>query len=71
MTTGAGVALTTTQGDRLPVSKSPFVIALTTHCVGVRVGPPLTEFSGILTGTPTYVGDSKPLMPGNANDGKH
>jgi circadian clock protein KaiC len=37
---------------------------------GVRVGPPLTEFSGILTGTPTYVGDSKPLMPENANDGK-
>src|SRR5690349_6664125 len=30
---------------------------------GLKVGPPLTEFSGILTGTPTYVGDPKPLMP--------
>jgi circadian clock protein KaiC len=29
---------------------------------GLKVGPPLTEFSGILTGTPTYVGDSQPLM---------
>jgi circadian clock protein KaiC len=38
---------------------------------GVRVGPPLTEFSGILTGTPTYVGDKKPLMPEIPNDGKH
>jgi circadian clock protein KaiC len=38
---------------------------------GVKVGPPLTEFSGILTGTPTYVGDPKPLMPENEDDGKH
>jgi circadian clock protein KaiC len=39
---------------------------------GVKVGPPLTEFSGILTGTPTYVGDTKPLMPEKIpNDGKH
>ena len=30
---------------------------------GLKVGPPLTQFSGILTGTPTYVGDSQPLMP--------
>jgi circadian clock protein KaiC len=37
---------------------------------GVRVGPPLTEFSGILTGTPTYVGDPKPLMPENSDVGK-
>ncbi len=29
---------------------------------GVMVGPPLTEFNGILTGTPTYVGDARPLM---------
>ncbi len=35
---------------------------------GVKVGPPLTEFSGILTGTPTYVGDPKPLMPERPND---
>jgi circadian clock protein KaiC len=30
---------------------------------GLRVGPPLIEFSGILTGTPTYVGKPDPLMP--------
>jgi circadian clock protein KaiC len=29
---------------------------------GLKVGPPLTAFSGILTGTPTYVGDSRPLI---------
>lgn len=37
---------------------------------GVKVGPPLTEFSGILTGTPTYVGDMRPLMPEDDDDGK-
>lgn len=30
---------------------------------GLVVGPPLKEFRGIFTGTPTYVGESKPLMP--------
>jgi circadian clock protein KaiC len=35
---------------------------------GLKVGPPLTEFSGILTGTPTYVGDSRPLMSGEGDD---
>jgi circadian clock protein KaiC len=35
---------------------------------GLKVGPPLTEFSGILTGTPTYVGKPGPLMP-EAGDG--
>jgi len=29
---------------------------------GLKVGPPLTDFNGILTGTPTYVGDYRPLM---------
>jgi circadian clock protein KaiC len=29
---------------------------------GLRVSAPLTEFSGILTGTPTYVGGPNPLM---------
>ncbi len=29
---------------------------------GLKVGPPLTQFSGILTGTPTFVGGQKPLM---------
>jgi circadian clock protein KaiC len=29
---------------------------------GLQVGPPLKEFRGIFTGTPTYVGETKPLM---------
>lgn len=29
---------------------------------GLVVGPPLTQFRGIFTGTPNYVGESKPLM---------
>jgi circadian clock protein KaiC len=29
---------------------------------GVLVGPPLKQFRGIFTGTPTYVGEQKPLM---------
>jgi circadian clock protein KaiC len=37
---------------------------------GVKVGPPLIEFSGILTGTPRYRGDSKPLMPEDGDAGK-
>jgi circadian clock protein KaiC len=31
---------------------------------GIRVGPPLVEFQGVLTGVPTYVGQSAPLMEG-------
>ena len=38
---------------------------------GLKVGPPLTEFSGILTGTPRYVGGPKPLMPDDGDAGKH
>jgi circadian clock protein KaiC len=30
---------------------------------GVKVGPPLTEFHGILTGIPNYRGGSSPLLP--------
>jgi circadian clock protein KaiC len=30
---------------------------------GLKVGPPLTQFSGIFTGTPTYAGGQQPLMP--------
>jgi circadian clock protein KaiC len=30
---------------------------------GVKIGPPLTEFQGILTGVPTYVGSVRPLLP--------
>ncbi|HXG12061.1 MAG TPA: ATPase domain-containing protein [Gemmataceae bacterium] len=29
---------------------------------GIRVGPPLREFQGVLTGTPTYHGEGGPLM---------
>lgn len=29
---------------------------------GVRVGEPLSEFRGVLTGTPEYIGSSAPLM---------
>ena len=35
---------------------------------GIRAGPPLTNFSGIFGGTPTYVGSPKPLLPGNGDD---
>ena len=30
---------------------------------GVKVGPPLTEFQGILSGVPTYRGGASPLLP--------
>ncbi len=36
---------------------------------GVVLGPPLTEFSGIFSGTPRYTGDSKPLMKDGALEG--
>lgn len=29
---------------------------------GISVGPPLTQFSGIFSGTPTYLGDAGPLL---------
>lgn len=29
---------------------------------GLKVSDPLTEFNGILTGTPTYVGGPQPLL---------
>ena len=31
---------------------------------GLRVGPPLQEFQGVLTGVPRYVGESEPIMHG-------
>jgi circadian clock protein KaiC len=34
---------------------------------GVRVGPPLTQFQGVLSGTPNYRGEVTPLLPA---DGK-
>jgi circadian clock protein KaiC len=35
---------------------------------GVVVGPPLRQFRGIFTGTPNYVGESKPLMSDPSDD---
>jgi circadian clock protein KaiC len=37
---------------------------------GLKLGPPLKEFIGILTGTPTYVGGLQPLMPEKSNGGQ-
>jgi circadian clock protein KaiC len=34
---------------------------------GFHVGPPLKHFCGIFTGTPTYVGEAKPLMSNTDN----
>jgi circadian clock protein KaiC len=36
---------------------------------GLRVGPPLAAFSGVLAGTPQYTGDDIPLMPGENDAG--
>jgi circadian clock protein KaiC len=35
---------------------------LTPH--GVAVGPPLTDFTGIFSGTPSYTGDKIPALDG-------
>ena len=35
---------------------------------GVRIGEPLAEFHGVLTGTPRYVGSHAPLMEDRSND---
>ena len=37
---------------------------------GLKVGPPLTQFSGVLSGTPTFLGDPRPLMSDRDNGGK-
>jgi circadian clock protein KaiC len=35
---------------------------------GIHIGPPLSEFRGVLTGTPEYVGNAEPLLqPGGQN----
>ena len=34
---------------------------------GISVGPPLTNFRGVFSGTPEYIGDG-PLMPSKTND---
>lgn len=35
---------------------------------GIKVGPPLSNFSGILLGTPEYTGDASPLMKDEHDD---
>jgi circadian clock protein KaiC len=35
---------------------------------GLKLGPPLTEFSGIFTGTPSYIGGPKPLLDREEDD---
>jgi circadian clock protein KaiC len=35
---------------------------------GLKLGPPLTEFSGIFTGTPSYIGGPKPLLDREGDD---
>lgn len=35
---------------------------------GIKVGPPLSEFSGIFSGTPEYTGDATPLMKDEHDD---
>ena len=35
---------------------------------GIRVGPPLKGFSGVFSGTPTYLGESLPMLAGDAKD---
>jgi circadian clock protein KaiC len=37
---------------------------------GLKVGPPLSQFSGVLSGTPTFVGDPRPLMSDRDDGGK-
>jgi circadian clock protein KaiC len=36
---------------------------------GIKVGPPLTEFQGILTGIPNYRGGASPLLPTEGRPG--
>ena len=35
---------------------------------GISVGPPLTHFTGIFSGTPRYTGEKEPLLAENGND---
>lgn len=35
---------------------------------GIKVGPPLSKFSGIFSGTPAYTGDAAPLMKDEHDD---
>jgi circadian clock protein KaiC len=35
---------------------------------GIQLGPPLTAFSGVFSGTPRYTGDDEPLLSEAKND---
>jgi len=35
---------------------------------GVKLGPPLTQFRGVLTGSPLFEGDATPLFDGDDAD---
>jgi circadian clock protein KaiC len=35
---------------------------------GISVGPPLTQFSGIFSGTPRYIGEKAPLLSKGTNE---
>jgi len=35
---------------------------------GIRLGPPLTNFNGIFSGTPQFVGENIPPMPDDAQE---
>jgi circadian clock protein KaiC len=35
---------------------------------GIRIGDPLTEFHGVLTGVPSYTGAEKPLLRKSSHD---
>ena len=37
---------------------------------GLSIGPPLTHFTGIFSGTPRYTGEQSPLLAEEGNDGK-
>jgi circadian clock protein KaiC len=37
---------------------------------GIRLGEPLTEFEGVLTGTPTYIGSATRMLAPHAGDGR-
>jgi circadian clock protein KaiC len=37
---------------------------------GLQIGEPLSQFRGVLTGVPTYTGETEPLMSRRAADGK-
>ena len=42
---------------------------LTITGVGVRVGQPLRQFQGVLSGEPRYVGETPPLLGGGSGNG--